>query len=53
MSAELLEALKRAARELERYVQLQELLDYIEYAAVTQKELDAVNLVISKAEGKS
>lgn len=48
----LLEALKRAARELERYIDLQQKLDYIEYAATTQKELAAVNAVIAKAEGR-
>lgn len=50
MTAELLVALKRAARELEMYIDLQQKLDYIEYAARSQKELDAINAVIVKAE---
>lgn len=49
---DLLEALKRASRELEQYVDLQQKLDYIEYAANTQKELDGVNAIIAKAEGR-
>jgi hypothetical protein len=49
---DLLEGLKQAARELEQYVDLQQKLDYIEYAADTQKKLDAVNTIIAKAEGR-
>lgn len=48
--ATLLAALKRAARELEMYVDLQQKLDYIEYAAQSQIELDAVNAAITVAE---
>lgn len=45
---ELLKALRRAANELEQYVDLQQKLGYVEYAASTQKELDAVNATITK-----
>ncbi len=38
----LLGALRRALAELDRYVDLQQKLDYIEYAAVTQREIDAI-----------
>lgn len=49
---DLLEALKAASAELAQYVDLQQKLDYIEYAADTQKKLDAINTVIAKAEGR-
>jgi len=49
--ADLREGLNIAASELERYVDLQQKLDYIEYAADTQKKLDVVNAAIAKAEG--
>jgi hypothetical protein len=35
-------ALQRAILELEQYVDLQQKLDYIEYAADTQKEIDEI-----------
>jgi hypothetical protein len=41
----LLGALKRAIAEIDRYVDLQQKLDYIEYAAVTQKEIDAIKAI--------
>jgi hypothetical protein len=41
-----LDALRRAAKEMEMYVDLQQQMDYIEYAARSQKELDAVNVVL-------
>lgn len=51
-SIDLLSALRVASRELEQYVDLQQKLDYIEYAAGTQEKLDVVNAAIAKAEGK-
>jgi hypothetical protein len=50
---DLLEALKKAASELEQYVDFQQKSDYLEYAADTQKKLDAINAIIAKAEGRS
>lgn len=50
---DLLAALRDASDELEQYVDLQRKLDYIEYAADTQKILNAVNATIAKAEGRS
>ena len=43
-------AFKKAVHEIEMYVDLMQKLDYIEYAARTQKELDSINIVIAKVE---
>ena len=48
-SPDLLQALKIAAQELAQYVDFQQKHDYIEYAADTQKKLDAVSAAIAKA----
>lgn len=40
-------ALRMAASEIERYVDFQQKHDYREYAAETQKKLDAINVMIS------